>query len=51
MDAIDGARVHASRVFGSDAGFGDNVCHAYKLTHGLWKPKISQAKGDFLRVN
>ena len=50
VNAIHRARVDASRVFGTNAGFGDNVCHGFKLPHGLWKPNISQAKGGFLRL-
>jgi hypothetical protein len=45
VNTIHRARVHTSRIFSTYAGFGDNVCHAFKLTQRLQTPKISRARG------
>lgn len=46
MDTIYRARVHASRIFRSDARFGDNVCHAFNLTQGLRSPNRLKVSRD-----
>lgn len=50
VNTIHWARVHASRIFGSNAGFGDHVCHAFKLPYGFSKPRFHTLKGGFLQV-
>jgi hypothetical protein len=38
VDAVDGANLDARGVLGSDAGFGDDVCHGvFVLSRTAWR--------------